>query len=263
MAAYIKSVDPKHLVMEAGGVDRDALLADPNIDIISSHLYEYWARVKGEPWELAPMAKHEMAGVRGKKPLIVDELGLATYDNLRALLETIREEGIVGGLLWGIRGHRRDGGWYYHNEGGTFVNSYHIPGFAAGYSFEEIRTLDLLRKEAYAIRGEAIPAIKAPTGIPELMVLEKGFTWKGCAGANAYTIERAASADGPWTIMVTGIHDSVIADVKAHEGAKIYAPTVLWHDEYADPAKTWYYRIKGYNVTGETPYSPVLRVPAK
>ena len=57
MAAYIKQLDSNHLVMEAGGVDRNALLEDPNIDIISDHLYEYWNRMGGQPWQLAPIAK--------------------------------------------------------------------------------------------------------------------------------------------------------------------------------------------------------------
>jgi mannan endo-1,4-beta-mannosidase len=260
LAAFIKSEAPKHLVMEGGGVKRELLVADPNIDILSTHLYEYWSRVKGEPWEMAPMALEQRNALRGVKPLIVDELGLASYDNLRALLETIREEGIVGGLLWGMRGHRRDGGWYYHNEGGTPVNSYHIPGFAVGYDFEEKRTLDLLRKEAWAIRGLPVPAIEKPSGIPLLMLLEDGFTWRGCSGASAYRIERAASAEGSWTTVATGLHDSVIANVRAHESANISAPTVLWYDEYVNAGETWYYRILAYNEGGYTPWSPVLEV---
>jgi mannan endo-1,4-beta-mannosidase len=260
IAAHLKAEAPRQLVMEGGGVDRRALVASPHIDILSTHLYEYWARVKGEPWQLAPLAREQRDALRGIKPLIVDELGLASYDNLRSLLETIREEGIVGGLLWGIRGHRRDGGWYYHNEGGTPVNSYHVPGFAVGHAFEERRTLDLLRKEAFAIRGLPVPPIEAPAGVPLLLRLADGFTWRGCAGASAYTIERAASAEGPWTIVATGLHDSVIADVRAHEANGISAPTVLWHDEYAAPGDTWHYRIQAYNEAGATPYSTVLPV---
>lgn len=49
MAAYIKSIDPNHLVMEAGGADRQAFIDDPNIDIISEHLYEYWNKISGRP----------------------------------------------------------------------------------------------------------------------------------------------------------------------------------------------------------------------
>lgn len=258
MAAHLKAEAPRHLVMEAGGVDHAALLADPHIDLLSAHLYEYWARFKGEPWDLAPVARERREALRGLKPLVVDELGLASYANLRALLEAIRETGIAGGLLWGIRGHRRDGGWYYHNEGGTPVNSYHPPGFPAGHAYEERRTLDLLRREAWAIRGRPVPPVEKPTGTPELLPLAEGFTWRGCAGASAYRLERAPKADGPWEVVATGLHDSVIADVKALEAAGASAPTVLWHDERAAPGETWFYRLQAYNEAGTTPYSPVL-----
>jgi mannan endo-1,4-beta-mannosidase len=259
MAAYIKSVDSKHLVMEGGGADRNALVADPNIDVISTHLYEYWNKLVGDPSDLGPIASAERKALVGKKPLIVDELGLASHDNLKKLLKTIREEGIVGGLLWGVRGHRYAGGWYYHNEGGTPVNSYHVPGFAVGHAYQETRTLDLLRAEAYAIRGEAVPAVKKPTGSPVLMRLEAGFTWRGTPGANFYVIERK-SAKTAWQVQATGLHDSVIADVKSHEAAKISAPNVLWYDEYANPGETYEYRIKGVNVAGETPWSETQKV---
>jgi mannan endo-1,4-beta-mannosidase len=261
IGAYIKQVDGKHLLIECGGFHKKDILADPNIDIISSHLYEYWAKVKNEPYLLAPMAHHERQITKGIKPLIVDELGLATHDNLKSLLDTIREEGIVGGLLWGIRGHRRDGGWYYHNEGGTNVNSYHVPGFPAGYAYDEIRTLDLMRQQAYLIRGETPPPVAKPSGTPVLLPLkERAFTWRGCAGAAFYTLERAETPAGPWQLSVTGLHDSVIADVKTHEAKKITAPTILWHDESAEAGKSYYYRIRATNASGDTPWSTLVEV---
>ncbi len=108
--------------------------------------------------------------MQGKKPLMIDEFGLGSTENLRALMKTIRETKIVGGLLWSIRGHRRDGGWYYHNEGGTPVNSFHVPGFSNGFTYDESRLLDLLRKEAYAIRGIPVPPIEKPSVKPVLFV---------------------------------------------------------------------------------------------
>ena len=66
MAAYIKQLDSNHLVMEAGGVDRNAL-EDPNIDIISDHLYEYWNRMGGQPRQLAPIAKASKRSDQGRE----------------------------------------------------------------------------------------------------------------------------------------------------------------------------------------------------
>jgi hypothetical protein len=60
--------------------------------------------------------------------------------------------------------------------------------------------------------------------------------------------------------VATGLHDSVIANVRAYEADNISAPTVLWHDEYVKPGETWHYRILAYNEGGYTPWSPVLKV---
>jgi mannan endo-1,4-beta-mannosidase len=261
MAAYIKSVDPNHLVMEAGGADRQAFIDDPNIDIISEHLYEYWNKLSGQPYHLSPIARESVKQTRGKKPLMVDEFGLGSIENQNELMQTIREEGIVGGLMWSIRGRRRDGGWYYHNEGGTHINSFHAPGFASSFHYDEIRILETVRREAYLIRGESIPPAKKPTPAPILMQQKDGFTWRGSTGAAFYTIERSESENGIWTAIATGLHDSVIADVKAFEYTpEASEPLVLYNDATAEPGKTYYYRIKGVNVSGESEYSNILKV---
>ncbi|MFO1478178.1 MAG: hypothetical protein U1F98_16205 [Verrucomicrobiota bacterium] len=260
MGAYLRRIDPNHLIAEAGGGDTKAFIASPDIDLISTHLYEYWNRLTGAETNLALLARQQRAETRGKKPLVVDEFGLATTENIRNLMNVIREDGIAGGLLWSIRGHRRDGGWYYHNEGGTPVNSYHYPGFAAGSAYEETRLLDLLRSQAFALRGEPLPAIEPPSPPPVLMHRDGGFLWRGSTGAAFYTIERSASAEGPWTVAATGLQDSIAADAKAVEERADSRPMLLWYDEAASPNHTWYYRIKGVNAGGETAYSGVLRV---
>jgi mannan endo-1,4-beta-mannosidase len=259
MAAYIKKLDSNHLLLEAGGADRKALLVDPNIDIISDHLYEYWNRLSGQPTDLALLARQSRAECIGKKPLMIDEFGLATTSNLRALMAAIRQEGISGGLMWSIRSHRRDGGWYYHNEGGTPVNSFHVPGFSAGFVYEETRLLDLLKRESYAIRGLAVPPVEGPAPAPVLMRKGEGFTWRGSTGAESYTLERAASASGPWEAIATGIEDSVITDVAKFEpDPEASEALVLYYDEGRDSGRSYFYRLKGMNIAGETGYSNVV-----
>lgn len=261
MAAYIKQVDPNHLILEAGGADRKALLADPNVDVISDHLYEYWNRMGGRPWDLSPIAKATAMECKGIKPLIIDEFGLGSTANLSALMKTIREENIVGGLMWSIRSHRRDGGWYYHNEGGTPVNSFHVPGFSSGYTYDETRLLDLLRYESYLIRGIPIPEIKKPSQAPMLMLQGDGFTWRGSTGAAFYSLERAESVKGPWKVIASGLEDAVLSDVVTFESsARASEPLVLYFDETKSQEKTYYYRIKGENMAGGSPYSTILEV---
>lgn len=261
MAEYIKKTDSNHLVMEAGGADRNKLIADPNIDVISEHLYEYWNRVGGKPWDLSVIARASAQECKGKKPLIVDEFGLGSTENLRELMKTIRESNIAGGLIWSIRSHRRDGGWYYHNEGGTPVNSYHVPGFSSGFVYDEIRVLDLLRKEAYLIRGILPPEIEKPAPDPVLFLKEDGFTWRGSTGASYYTIERSDSSGGPWKVLETGLEDSVLSDVvKFESSSEASEPLTLYSDESALSGKIYYYRIKSANTAGESGYSEVVRV---
>ncbi len=261
MADYIKKIDPNHLVMEAGGADRDKLIADPNIDIISDHLYEYWNKMAGRPSRLAPFALESYKQCKGKKPLMIDEFGLGSTENLRELMQTIRETNIVGGLLWSIRSHRRDGGWYYHNEGGTPVNSFHVPGFSAGFVYDEVRLLDLLRKESYLIRGIPAPEIEKPAPEPILLLKNDGFTWRGSAGAAFYSIERSETFNGPWKIIATGLEDSVLADViKFEPSPEASEPLTLYTDESAETGKLYFYRIKGENVAGSTNYSQIVKV---
>jgi len=261
MAAYIKKTDPNHLVMEAGGADRSKLIADPNVDIISDHLYEYWNKISGRPWVLAPLALESYNQCKGKKPLIIDEFGLGSIENLRELMKTIRESNIAGGLMWSIRSHRRDGGWYYHNEGGTPVNSFHVPGFSTGFVYDEIKMLDLLRKEAYLIRGIQVPEIDKPSPDPVLLLRKDGFTWRGSAGAAFYTLERSENVTGPFKVIATGLDDSVLSDVVKFEPSPLASePLTLYSDESALSGKVYYYRIRGENVAGTSGYSGVIKV---
>jgi mannan endo-1,4-beta-mannosidase len=118
-----------------------------------------------------------------------------------------------------------------------------------------------LRKEAYLIRGVAAPAIQKPSLAPVLFTQKDGFTWRGATGAAYYIIERAVAAKGPWKVLATGLEDSVLADVVKFESSpEASEPLVLFADESADKGKTYYYRIKGVNVAGESAYSHILKV---
>jgi mannan endo-1,4-beta-mannosidase len=260
MAAALRKIDPNHLIMEAGG-DRPALLASPDIDVMSTHVYEYWNRLSGDPTDLTEAMHLDWNVCRGKKPLIVDEFGLGSVDNCRHLMEAIRAEGVCGGLLWSLRVHRRDGGFFCHNEGGTPINSYHFPGFSSGNDYDETQLLDLVRREAFAIRGLAVPAPEVPRPDPILFSLGgRAFTWRGSTGASHYAIERAPSAAGPWSVAADGLGDSVNPDAKDYEERSKGEREPLWHDEIGDPGATYYYRVRGFNAAGPTGYSQAVAV---
>ena len=76
-------------------------------------------------------------------------------------------------------------------------------------------------------------------------------------GANYYVIERRVKGKS-WDMVATGLQDSVIADIKSLDAAKVSEPAVLWYDEYRAAGQAYEYRIKGVNVGGETPWSPVV-----
>ena len=147
-----------------------------------------------------------------------------------------------------------------HNESGTTINSYHYPGFGAGHDYQETQLLDMLRHEAFAIRGLPVPPITPPTQPPVLFHTKGGLTWRGSTGAGYYEIERALSATGPWQVRATGLHDSVIGLAKELEANPDPSPVTLWSDEYAAAGTTYYYRIRGFNVAGATEYSAALAV---
>jgi mannan endo-1,4-beta-mannosidase len=259
MAAQLRRIDPRHLIIEAGG-DREAFLKSPDIDVISVHLYEYWNRMAGLSTDLAALVRRDREECRGRKPLVIDECGLCTFPNLSALMEEVKGNGTVGALVWSLRGHRRDGSFYCHNEGGTPINSFHFPGFATGHSYDETRILDLIRREAFAIRGAAPVAIEAPDPRPVLFATDTGLTWRGSCGATHYSVERAPTERGPWEVAATGLHDSVIADVKSFEASGDARPITLWSDVQARAGDTWWYRVSGHNLAGATPPSDPISI---
>ncbi|MBX4334840.1 hypothetical protein K4G90_24405, partial [Mycobacterium tuberculosis] len=60
----------------------------------------------------------------------------------------------AGGLIWGFRGHRHDGGFYWHKES-TGHYSYHLPGFAKeGEANQEQGVVDLVRTAAAQMAGQ-------------------------------------------------------------------------------------------------------------
>lgn len=64
---------------------------------------------------------------------MVGEFGLLDAQQLNAIMQSIVHSEVngaqaAGGLIWGFRGHRHDGGFYWHKES-TGHYSYHLPGF--------------------------------------------------------------------------------------------------------------------------------------
>jgi hypothetical protein len=266
MAAFIKSVDHNHLVISDDG-DGARYLASPDIDILSVHYYEHWDRLSGLSGDIVARLNADAAGAKGRKPLIADEFGMGGTPMLARFMDSLVHGDVAGGLLWGIRSHRRDGGFYYHNESGTVYNSYHWPGFAAGAGSDEQAVLQLLREHAFAIRGLPVPDAPLPLAAPVLAPVSPmgELRWRGSTGASGYDIERAPSADGPWTVVAENVSDAVVesGDVMGYEAqwerAPLCAAPAHWKDTAAQGKGPFFYRVVGRNGAGKSLYSNTVQ----
>ena len=241
IAAYIKQLDKKHLVIDGKslrGVPTESL-DDPNIDIITTHHYPF-----GEDHDFAKPIREAHAQVKGKKVYFVGEFGFVELPHIKSAIETVVDDDISGALLWSLRMHRREGGFYWHMEVGTGRNIYkafHWPGFASGDRYDERAVMKLVRDNAYKVQGVAPPPLERPAA-PKLLPIDKAsaISWQGSAGAAAYDVMRAPAAAGPWARIAKDVSD---ADVQ-------YRP--LFNDATAEPGKKYWYRVVARNSAGDS-----------
>jgi hypothetical protein len=247
IADFIQRLDPNHLVIDGlhQQVLRQESIDDPNIDLLQTHHYEK------DPRDMIANIRRSADMARGRKPYHVGEFGFLTTAGMTAVMDTIVEEGLAGGLVWSLRFHNRDGGFYWHSEphGGDVFKAYHWPGFASGEPYDETRLLRELRRRAFAMRGIRDPERGSPAA-PVIVDVAPGgqLTWRGSAGANAYDVQRAKSPEGPWRNVGTGISDA----------ATQYRP--LFTDQSVVPGETYWYRVVARNDAGRSaptePFGP-------
>ncbi len=197
IAATIKSLDGKHLVLDGGSWRRvqSESLDDPNIDVVATHHYPNLDL--GSDYVPGILAAHKLA--RGKRPYFVGEFGFTSVAQFERVYNTVINEGISGALLWSLRFHNRDGGFYWHWEpaGGGLFKAYHWPGFPSGDAYDERATLELTRRKAFEIRGLDPPALQKPQPPTMLPIADaSAISWQGSVGARGYLVERARRTTG-------------------------------------------------------------------
>ena len=247
IAALMKRLAPNHLIIDGNALNgvRESSLNDPNIDVVTTHHYP---NVDGSE-SFARLIREANRRIAGRKPYFVGEFGFVGKDEIEAALNAATEENVSGALLWSLRFHNRDGGFYWHSEpaGGELYKAYHWPGFASGDAYEEKEVIELMRRYAAAIRRvpmEKLPVPQPPTLLPIKRPAE--ISWQGSAGATHYRIERAEHAAGPWGAIALDISDARVQ----------YRP--LWHDASAIPQKSYFYRVAAANDSGISPPSNVV-----
>ena len=241
IAAYVKSLDTNHLLIEgtlARELSQDAI-GDPNIDILSTHHY-------GDPNVSLQYIVSNQRLAKGKKPYLIGEYGIVATQDIRAITDTIIHQGLAGGMLWSLRFRDREGGFYNHYEYNR-VSSYRWPGFSSGEIYDERMVLSIMREKAYEIDRETQPRVPIPEK-PALLAFNdvSSISWQGTVGAQSYVVERRDADSTEWRDLAEDVDESRYQ----------YRP--LFCDTSAEFGRKYSYRVKAMNESGASDYSNVV-----
>jgi mannan endo-1,4-beta-mannosidase len=245
IAGHIKSLDPNHLLMDGYyAIDpipvREEAVDDPLVDIVSSHHYA------PDPDLLRSFIRTNLEMVGGRKPYVVGEFGFLGTQAVERVLDELIQSDVSGALIWSLRSHRREGGFYWHTEpmGSGLFKAYHWPGFASGADYDERRLLSAMRERAFAVQGRPAPPLEPPAA-PRLLPIDhpSRISWRGSAGASAYVVERSPDGSDTWVALADDVSDA----------ADPYE--ALFRDLSAVVGESYRYRVRARNVAGVSPPS--------
>lgn len=245
---YIKSLDSNHLVMDGyNAIDgipvQNESLEEPSVDIVSTHHYET------DPAKMIEHIEQTAKMIDGKKVYIAGEFGFLSTTSLEQVLNTVIKNKVAGAMIWSLRHHRKEGGFYWHSEplGGGIYKAYHWPGFPSGIEYDEINLLNMMQKKAFEIQGLPVSKVEVPKAPRLLLVQEVShISWQGSVGASTYDVERATSINGPW--IKTGYD---ISDAETQYFS-------LFNDETAEIGEQYFYRVIAKNSAGKSEPSNII-----
>ncbi|KAI9334043.1 glycoside hydrolase superfamily [Obelidium mucronatum] len=200
---------------------------------------------------------HDLIINRHKKIFYVGEFGLAPVSEMESLLTAVAKSNASGALLWSLRFHSRNGGFYNHIELQEY-QAYHFPGFTS-FGADEIQVMNMMRRFAGAPQADStmLPPIPPPSIAPWILepVIDRrntpitvGLRWRGSAGAQTYIVERYDGA-GSSNSSLFVVLNSNVSDA-TFEGSTLFMDSGLIPGTYS-------YRVVGVNSGGRGPYSAV------
>lgn len=248
ITGYIKSLDKNHLIMDGYNAIDGKLIPEetfniPTVDIVTSHHYEE------NPAQLIEHIKANIKYVNNRKPYIVGEFGFVSTPAIEQALNEIIKSNISGAMIWSLRHHRKEGGFYWHSEplGLGIYKAYHWPGFTTGNEYDEINLLKVMQKKAFEIQGKTVPETVIPKKPTLLNITDPAhISWQGSVGAASYDVERALTADGPWVKAGFDVSDANVQ----------YAS--LFNDTKTETGGNYFYRVIAKNSAGSSEPSNVV-----
>lgn len=248
IAAFIKSQNPKQLVMDGRFEINAASVEEPNVDVLSNHYYT---------GSFLEKTKNDRAISKGKKPWILGEFGLYTKaSDFETIFKEVVNNGTSGAMIWSLRPHRSTYGFKWHDEDPGNWASYHWPGFDAGDYYDEENIIRSVYRYAQLIDGKVPSAIPAPDPSPEFAPLLNPITsvgdinWRGVVGGAWYEIQRTETPEDESSWVTVGDN--------FQDGGRAGTPT--FHDTKAITGKTYHYRVRGKNESGASAWSNVVKV---
>lgn len=249
--AHIDALAPNQLIVDGTYLHlNDYAMNNPFVDIISNHFYTVNGNNNPET------IQHDLAKIAGRKAYMVGEFGLTDVSLLNDIMQTAvhyQHHGAqaVGAFIWGFRGHRHTGGFYFHNEGNGHT-SYHLPGFKEAHDNQELEVVNLVRTATAQISGElsAKPLAKPEAPLLRPIISLGDIRWMGAPLGRHYRIERAVLEDGPWQAIGDNVSD----------GQPQFDPTKdrLFADNMPLSAgSTYFYRVIAKNESGQSPPSNI------
>jgi mannan endo-1,4-beta-mannosidase len=226
---YIKAIDKNHLYEDNSGLlGLGTGLDTKTPDIITSEYYPHWSKVFGGPLPTAATFSKDAALVTSYgKVYVVTEYGWDNTDwttpaDLETILTTFQNDpNISGDLFWALQAHVDEFGWQpipanvpnkaydIRAESGQWWALYYggIDTLVMTKADMAARA-ELLRTHAFQIAGLAVPPHDIPPAPVITLVGLGSVSWRGCAGAVKYTIERYDSASGTWTVVDNNATDA-------------------------------------------------------